>query len=163
MKEKMNVSKAYFKHLEEIEGRDSNVYPDSGGEPTIGIGHLLTNSERKSGKIIIGSAPVRYAGGLTDNQIEALAKQDSWVAVKAINDLVNVPLTQNQFDALVSFVFNIGTGKAGFAGSTLLKKLNLGLYEEIPAQMRRWVRDNGRIVEGLINRREKEIALWLKK
>lgn len=162
MKEAMTVSKNYYKHLEEIEGRRHKWYLDTGGVPTIGLGHAITISERRSGKIIIGSAPIRYAGGLTDNQIDALAKQDSYIAVKAINKLVLVPLNQNQFDALVSFVFNIGTGQDGFAGSTLLKLLNAGHYDLVPAQMRRWIYDNGDVNEGLVNRREKEIALWLR-
>lgn len=155
------ISRNFFKHLESIEGREKFVYPDSGGAPTIGLGHLLTKSERMSGKILIGSTPVRYANGLTDGQIDQLARQDTMIAVKAINRLVKVQLNQNQFDALTSFVFNIGTGQDGFAGSTLLKKLNLGLYSEVPTQMRRWKYDNGVEVPGLVNRREKEVALWL--
>lgn len=156
------TSKNFFKHLESIEGREKFVYLDSGGAPTIGLGHLLTKSERMSGKIIIGSVPVKYVNGLTDEQIDKLAAQDIAVVVKAINRLVKVPLNQNQFDALVSFVFNIGVGnsKSGFAGSKLLKKLNSGLYAEVPFQMRRWIWDNGVKVNGLKNRREKEVALW---
>jgi lysozyme len=75
-----------------------------------------------------------------------------------VNESVTVPLNQNQFDALVSFSFNVGDN--AFRGSTLLKLLNQGQYDQVPAQLRRWVRDNGHVVQGLINRREKEIVLW---
>ena len=72
--------------------------------------------------------------------------------------MVKVPLNQNQFDALVSFVFNVGNN--AFRDSTLVKVLNAGHFDQVPTQLRRWIRDNGKIVKGLINRREKEIALW---
>jgi lysozyme len=67
-------------------------------------------------------------------------------------------LNQNQFDALVSFAFNVGDG--AFRSSTLLRLLNQGQYDQVPAQLRRWNMDNGHVVQGLINRRNKEIALW---
>jgi len=67
-------------------------------------------------------------------------------------------INQNQFDALVSFVFNIG-GHA-FRESTLLKKLNAGEYDQVPDQLRRWIYSGGKVVKGLINRREKEIERW---
>ena len=76
----------------------------------------------------------------------------------AVNDGVQVALNQNQFDALVSFAFNVG--RQGFKSSTLLKKLNQGLYDEVPAQLRRWNKTGGNVIQGLVNRREKEIALW---
>jgi hypothetical protein len=73
-----------------------------------------------------------------------------------------VPLSQHQYDALVSFVFNLGAGN--FRSSTLLKKLNKGLYEEIPAQILRWnkARVDGKLTElrGLTRRRTAEAALW---
>lgn len=143
------------------EGKCNHVYPDSGGAPTIGIGHLLTKSERKSGKVLINSNPVRYRDGLTDEQVYALLGSDIQGTESAVDFLVLVPVTQNQFDALVSFVFNIGIH--AFSRSTLLKKLNAKEYDAIPDQFRRWVWDNGRKVTGLANRREKEIALWLQK
>ena len=60
--------------------------------------------------------------------------------------------------ALVSFAFNVGDG--AFRSSTLLRLLNQGQYDQVPAQLRRWNMDNGHVVQGLINRRNKEIALW---
>lgn len=154
-----SVDKAYYDHLISIEGWYSVVYLDSGGEPTVGIGHLLTRSERASGKIRIDGIPVAYRHGLTEAQILALSRQDTLDAAATVNRLVKVSLNQNQFNALVSFTFNIGN--QGFADSTLLRLLNQGLYQEVPKQMRRWKYDNGEEIPGLINRREKEIKLWL--
>lgn len=165
---KMSCSSIGMEFLEEVEGKKSHVYPDSGGEPTIGIGHLLTRSERTSGKIVIrnifGVSYVRIADGLTEVQIRDLLKMDIQKAEKSINQKVqssvfnNVYLEQFQFDSLVSFVFNVGVH--AFCNSTLLKKINAGELKEVPFQLRRWIFDNGKIVQGLINRREKEIQLW---
>ena len=74
-----------------------------------------------------------------------------------VKRLVDVPLTQYQFDALVSFVFNLGSG--AFGGSTLLKKLNAGDYSAVPAQLMRWNKAGGRVLRGLTRRRQAEIDL----
>jgi lysozyme len=147
--------KSLFK---EWEGLVTHEYLDSGGAPTIGIGHLLTRSERTSGKIMIKGQPLDYRNGLTEQQCWDLLDQDLDVTEQTVNTAVTVTLNQNQFDALVSFTFNVGDG--AFRGSTLLKLLNQGQYGQVPAQLRRWTKDNGHEVQGLINRREKEIALW---
>jgi len=140
------------------EGCVLSVYPDSGGRPTIGIGHLLTKSELASGKIYAHMETIRYQTGITKQQAEDILSEDLHVAECDINVLVAVPLSQNQFDVLTSFVFNVG-GQA-FSASTLLRRLNAGLYDEVPPQLRRWIHDNGKVVPGLISRREKEIVLW---
>lgn len=158
---KMRVGQAGKQLFKEWEGLRTHVYLDSGGEPTIGIGHLLTRDERASGKIWINGQPVRYANGLTEKQCWDLLEQDLDIAENAVNDRVIVPLTQNQFDALVSFAFNVGA--EAFRKSTLVRALNQGQYDQVPTQLRRWVRDNGSVVPGLINRREKEVSLWNEK
>lgn len=157
---KMQVGQAGKQLFKEWEGLRTHVYLDSGGEPTIGIGHLLTRDERASGKIWINGQPVRYANGLTEQQCWDLLDQDLDIAEAAVNDRIIVPLTQNQFDALVSFAFNIGS--EAFKKSTLVRALNQGQYDQVPTQLRRWVRDNGVVVPWLVNRREKEIDLWNK-
>lgn len=149
------AGKALFR---EWEGLELEEYLDSGGAPTIGIGHLLTRSERLSGKIILQGQSVRYRNGLTVEQCLDLLDQDLAPAERAVNAGVRVALNQNQFDALVSFTFNVGD--SAFANSTLLKELNAGHYDQVPVQLRRWVKDNGKVVKGLIKRREKEIELW---
>ena len=75
-----------------------------------------------------------------------------------VNDMVNVDLTQNQFDALVSWVFNLGP--ANLAASTLLKVLNAKDYEGVPAQIKRWNKAGGKVLQGLIRRREAEALLF---
>ena len=156
----MQVSKGFFELLEEIEGRNRKMYIDSGGAPTIGIGHLFTKEERMSGKIYINGNYIKYADGLSDDQVDDLVIQDVKLPVYAVNTLSKVTLNQNQFEALVSFVYNIGN--IGFKNSTLLKLLRTGDYASVPAQMRRWNIDNGKVVKGLVNRREKEISHWNK-
>ena len=88
--------------FKEWEGLVLHEYPDSGGAPTIGIGHLLTRSERTSGKIGIGGQALDYRDGLTEQQCWDLLDQDLDVAERAVNAAVTVALNQNQFDALVS-------------------------------------------------------------
>lgn len=76
----------------------------------------------------------------------------------AIERLVKVPLNQNQFDALTSFVYNCGVG--ALQSSTLLKVLNQGKYEQVPSQLMRWVNAGGKRYEGLVRRRATEGALF---
>lgn len=154
----MKLSAEGLAELIRAEGSRSKMYKDTGGMPTLGYGHCLSQDERTSGKLWIRGQRVRWADGLSDAQIEDLLAQDLEPMEAAVNALVRVPLTQNQFDALVMMVFNIG--REAFAGSTLLKKLNAGLYAEIPTQMRRWVMVDGEVDRGLRNRRELEIKVW---
>ena len=141
-----------------MEGCKLEMYLDSGGAPSIGIGHLLTKSERTSGKIVIGHTEGNYREGLTLHQVYDLLDQDLAEVELAINRFVKVYLTQPQYDALVCWVFNVGID--AFKGSTLLRLLNAGKSEEVPAQLMRWVHDNGVQVAGLVNRREQEIKMW---
>jgi len=155
---RVDISPVGHATLETLEGRRSKVYADSGGYQSIGVGHLLTTMEKASGAIRIQGTPVRYAVGLTGVQIDALLAQDLSFAQRAVNNLVRVPLTQHQYDALVSFVFNIGAPK--FGTSTLLRRLNAGNYAEVPVQMARWRCSDGKVDQVLIDRRTKESALW---
>jgi len=148
------------KHLlAKWEGVEKKVYKDSAGLDTIGVGHLITKSELASKSINLNGEEVAYANGLNDQQIMDLLEKDLVRFNEAVEKYVTVTLNQNQFDALVSFSFNVGVGN--FKSSTLLKILNKGDYDGVPAQFRRWNKAGGRVVEGLKNRREKEIKLWL--
>ena len=160
----MKISKQGLDLIKEVEGKRNTAYNDSGGASTIGIGHLLTKSERVSGKIVIKygnphtNETISYANGISDKHVYALFQYDL-IPVESIISLgVKVPLTQYQYDALCSFIFNIGIN--AFASSTLVKVLNSGDYDGVPKQMRRWVYDNGKVIDGLKNRREKEIIMW---
>lgn len=99
---------------------------------------------------------------LTKQEAEDLLRQDMKIYEADVKRLVDVPLTQYQFDALVSFVFNLGSG--AFGGSTLLKKLNAGDYSAVPAQLMRWnkARVGGKLqpLTGLTRRRAAEAALF---
>ena len=75
-----------------------------------------------------------------------------------VNDYVHVPLNQNQFDALCSWVYNLGPNNLKV--STLLKKLNNGEYDEVPAQIKRWNKAGGKVLEGLVRRREAEALMF---
>ena len=117
----MKTSLAGLKQLEDREGKRNKAYPDSKGVVTIGVGH---------------TGPHVYMGlAWTDQQIDDAFAADLVWAEKAVNK-VKVPLTQNQFDALVSFVFNIGD--TAFLRSTLLRMLNKGDYEGAIKQFDRW-------------------------
>ena len=154
----MEMSEQGEKLLAQWEGFEKEVYLDVAGLKTIGVGHLLTKDELSSGKITIGETVVRYAGGITEQQVYDLLGQDLARFDQTVNDKVAVSLKQFQFDALVSFSFNVGA--SAFSSSTLLKKLNQGNYDEVPTQLRRWVFSGGNKVQGLVNRRGNEVKLW---
>lgn len=158
MKTVRQISNAGVELIKKLEGCSLFVYEDQGGYPTIGIGHLLTRTENLTGKICIKGEPVYYQRGLTELQCIDLLKQDLAVPVDTVNKAVLVPMNQNQFDALVSFVFNIGCGN--FRRSTLLRVLNSGRFEKVPEQMRLWAYVKENVSKGLQRRREAEIRLW---
>lgn len=89
---------------------------------------------------------------------EALFIEDIEEFEMYVTKLVEVPLEQNHFDALVSWTFNLGP--TNLRSSTLLKKLNDGLYGEVPEQLKRWVFSGGVKLRGLERRRLAEAALW---
>jgi len=149
MNKNKTISKNGLNLLKQFEGWRSQVYLDSAGLPTIGYGHLLK--------------PGEFFDIITKAEGESLLKSDVAEAENAVNDNVNVALTQNMFDALVSFVYNIGA--YNFASSTLLRVLNEGDYEEARRQLSVWnkVTVNGvKVVsQGLVNRRQHEQDLFV--
>lgn len=149
--------------LMNIEGVRGEVYRDSSGIPTVGVGHVLTQSERSSGKIYLTNGDVvDFRSGMNHAEIMNLMLDDVSRFEDAVERSVKVSLEQYQFDALVSFAFNIG--EPAFEKSTLLKLLNKGAYEQVPAQIRRWNKTTigGRkvVVKGLENRRDAEVSMW---
>ena len=139
----VETSESGIELIKNFEGRRLVAYQDSVGVWTIGYGHTKTAYE---GRLIIKSTADR------------LLAEDLVEFEKYIVNLVTVPLTQNQFDALVSWTFNVGPKNLG--ESTLLKKLNQGLYNEVPDEMRRWNKAGGEILEGLIRRRDAEAEMF---
>lgn len=126
------------------EGVKLAAYQDGGGVWTIGYGHTRGV---KQGQVI------------NHEQADEFLDSDLRQVESCISERVTVPLNQNQFDALVSFVFNVG--RQAFSDSTLLKKLNEGNYRAAADQFTRWVYDNDQFVQGLYNRRVAERDLFL--
>ena|SRR3990167_1242566 len=158
----MKISDKGIEFLKRLEDVRSEMYLDSAGLPTIGVGHLLTRDELSSGKIFfyhMNEDPIKWKDGLTDQQINDLLRHDLLSPESTINNWTTRSINQHQYDALCCFVFNIGT--YAFTKSTLLKKINEGLFASaVPAQMRRWIYSRGKKSKGLVNRREKEVKLW---
>ena len=133
-----------LKILEEGKGFSSKSYLCSAGKRTIGYGHVILPDDN-------------IIEPITEDQAEDILEKDVSAAESAINKYVKVPLTQNQFDALVCFVFNVG--KTNFKTSTLLKFINEQLWDKIPKQFMRWVYHDKKLIKGLENRRKIEIRL----
>jgi lysozyme len=140
------------------EGEKLTVYKDSGGAWTIGKGHLVKPGEKffpYGGSMSVTNTGVKT---ITKAQSDALFTADTKIAHDAVSSAVKVPLSDNQFAALVSLVFNIGAG--AFAESTLLRKLNARDYTGAAAEFNRWVYDEGVTVPGLVSRRLREQAVF---
>lgn len=134
--------------IKEFEGLRTEAYQDSVGVWTIGYGHT---SAAGAPKVVPG---LRISG----TEAHQILLRDLGAFEGGVTRLVRRPLKQGQFDALVSFAFNVGLG--AFSRSTLLKRLNAGRYDEVPAQLMRWTRAGGRELAGLVRRRRAEAGLW---
>ena len=139
----MSLSQAGLNLIKSHEGLRTTAYQDPVGVWTIGYGHTGT---AKPGQKI------------TEAQAEQLLRQDVGWAQDAVRKNVKVPLTQGQFDALVSFTFNLGAGALG--RSTLLKKLNAGDYAGAQAEFGKFVHAGGRVLPGLVRRRNEEAQMF---
>lgn len=140
----MNISKNGIDFIKKEEGLVLNAYLCPANVWTIGYGH--TNGVKKGDRI-------------TEEQAEDFLVSDLLYSERIINKMVKVQLNQNQYDALVSFVFNVGSGN--FINSTLLKKLNAGANsDEICVELRRWVFSKGRKLPVLVARRQRECELY---
>lgn len=139
----MRASERAFTLIKGFEGYSAIPYTCPGKRLTIGYG--TTRGVYKGQHV-------------SPQQAEELLKMDVAEFEEAINKLVKVPLTQNQYDALLSFTYNVGA--AALEDSTLLIELNKMHYEAVPVQMKRWTRAQGVQLKGLVTRREKEAALF---
>ena len=156
----MKVSERGLDLIKEHEGYSGTVYKDSAGLLTIGYGHLIKAGESYT--------------NIDEAKASELLAQDSITAQNAVRKCVKQPLTQNQFDALMSFAYNIGAG--AFCKSTAVKRLNQGDSAGVPEAMMRFNKItenkekivNGKkiavptkvVSKGLNNRRQKEVALF---
>lgn len=155
-----------------MESVEPYVYNCESGYQTIGVGHKLTVHELETGMLLIDGNAVRWIDGLSPEQIDGLMRADLATAEWVVESCVKVPLNENQFAALVSLCFNIGS--EAFKNSSVVRVLNQGNYHLVPGFMRLWNKITVRVVDqdgikkikrvsqGLVNRREAEVKLWLK-
>lgn len=140
----MKTSQAGKDLVISFEGIRLQAYKCPAGVWTIGVGST--------------QPPVHPGEEITKKEAMDRFDRDLVKFEKAVDRLVTVPLTQNQFDALVSFTFNVGEG--ALAKSTLLKKLNAGDYDAVPAELMKWTKGGGKELPGLVRRRRAECAMW---
>lgn len=152
----MKISNNGLNLIKTSEGLELEAYPDpgSGGDPwTIGYGH--TGPEVRKGLV------------WSDAQADKALRQDVAQFERDVTSLVTVPVNQNQFDALVSFAFNVGSDidsddiAEGLGDSTLLKKLNAGDYTGAANEFPKWNKSGGKVLSGLTKRRNAERSLFL--
>jgi lysozyme len=141
----MEISKEGISLIKKFEGCELKAYRCAAGVPTIGYGstHGVTMDME-----------------ISQERADMLLLEDIEKFEQAVNDLVKAPLKQNEFDALVSWTFNLGP--TNLKNSTLLKVLNSSHpdWNDIPAQIKRWNKAGGKVLQGLVRRREAEALLF---
>ena len=145
----MMVNQATIDLIKRWEGCKLKAYKDVAGVWTVGYG--LTS---RAGFIEVGPETT-----LTQDEAD-------WYLEQVVNDfaskiapMITAPINENQFGAFASLAYNIGVG--GFGKSSALRRFNAGQIMEVPAAMRMWKKAGGKVVQGLVNRREAEIKLFL--
>lgn len=140
----MKISNNGIDLIKQFEGCRLTAYQDSVGVWTIGYGH---------------TKGVKNGDSITQAQADAFLRDDVQVAESDVTRLVKVTLSQNQFDALVSFTYNLGV--RSLSTSTLLRKLNAGDTKGAADEFLRWNKAGGKVLNGLTRRREAEQSLFL--
>lgn len=130
--------------IQNFEGCRLRAYQDSVGKWSIGYGHTF------------GVYPGLV---ITEAQADAFLQTDVQNTATLVEKYITAPVNQNQFDALVSFTYNVGIVR--FAGSTLLVKLNMGDYDGAAQEFARWNEAGGIVLDGLVHRRAAERTLFL--
>lgn len=139
----MKASRILIEKIKEFEGLRLRAYRDAVGKPTIGYGHTLG---------------VKMGQRITELQAEEMLRQDLWVAGRFANTIKEIN-TQGKYDAVVSFIFNLGVGS--FKRSTLYKHIRHHAPDKlIQAEFRRWTHSGGKVLPGLVKRREWEARRW---
>lgn len=133
--------------IKRFEGFSPTIYICPAGYPTVGYGHLVRPGESD-----------RFRDGVTEVLAGELLKQDVRTAEASVVRLITIPLTDGQFDALVSFTFNLGAG--ALQRSALRRVVNRGAHEEVAGQLSRWIMAGGRRQPGLVRRRNAESARY---
>jgi lysozyme len=139
------INKAGLELIKHFEGYYAKPYICPAGYLTVGYGHLVTKKEK--GTLLF----------LTEQESSDLLGQDLVRYEKSVEKLLKMGVNENQFSALVSFAYNLGSGS--LSSSTLLRKINRNEYAA--DEFRKWIYGGGRILKGLIRRREAERSLFL--
>ena len=140
----MNISEQGLELIRHFEGCMLKAYKDTGGIWTIGYGHVVG---------------VKGGDTCTQEQADDWLKEDVHHAETCVGQCVSVELTQGEFDALVSFAFNLGCH--ALTGSTLLRFINNGRMDDAELEFAKWCHDDGKVLPGLVARREAERKLFI--
>ncbi|MGQ9570191.1 MAG: lysozyme [bacterium] len=144
MAEKITVSERGINLIKAFEGFRPTPYHCIAGYSTIGIGHRIL--------------PHESFVSISEEEAEDILRKDLSKTERAVSRLIRVPLTQNQFDALCSFTFNLGAG--ALQRSTLRMKVNREEHDEVFDEFMKWIYAGGRKIRGLIRRRFAEACLY---
>ena len=142
----MEISSEGISLIKKFEGCELEAYKCAAGVWTIGYGHTKDVTEGME---------------ITQAEAETMLKEELLDYCNYVDMYVQVPLEQNQFDALVSWTYNLGP--TNLKSSTMLKVLNTGKYEDVPEQIKRWNKANGKMLDRLIRRREAESLMFQNK
>ena len=137
------MSAAGLDLIKSFEGFRAQPYYCAGGKLTVGYGH---------------TSGVWQGMRVSEKDADVFLRVDVQRIEREVDELVKVPLSQGQYDALISFTFNVGVG--ALQKSTLLRLLNEGNYAAVPEQMKRWTKAGGKDLPGLVRRREAEAELF---
>lgn len=143
------ITKQGLDLIKRFEGFEPEIYLDAAELPTIGYGYLLRPGEAEM-----------FAGGISEAAGEALLIKDVAISERAVLRLIKVPLTDGQFDALVSFTFNLGSGALQRSTLRRNRKINREEHDDVPAELMKWVWAGGRKLRGLVRRRKIEGELY---
>ena len=139
----MNISKEGLALIKRFEGCELKAYRCPANVLTIGYGHTKNVTEDMK---------------ITQQEANDMLDEELIEYCEYIDKMVKVSLNQNQFDALVAWIYNLGP--TNFRNSTLLTVLNQERYSDVPEQIKRWNKADGKILDGLIKRREAEALLF---
>lgn len=145
-----DISENGYAIIRDFEGFRADAYLDTGGVWTIGFGTIKYPNGTK----------VKKGDKCTRGQAELWLMNDAKWVDACLDKYVTSKLTQNQFDALASFVYNVG--ETAFSKSTMLTLLNQSKFDLASSQFDRWIYDNGKVINGLVKRRTQEKQLFLK-
>jgi len=135
--------------LKKFEGCKLTAYRCPANVCTIGYGHTTS----------AGAPPVKDGMTITQQQADDILSCDLVKFETAVHNMVHQPLNQHQFDVLVDFAYNAGIGN--LQSSTLLKKVNAAKFDEVPAELMKWNKGGGKVLPGLVRRRQAESAWWV--